>query len=201
MYRTARTTNPTRETPVKTSISKDILKFFKIESMVFIVNNGDQQMQQWIKKTLVFLGLIAPAQAYALDFGDHQELHVLSLNEFDMEGYQIKDHRDVYFPYANAPSDQEYWQSGIASMMNIDLISYKLFSVYWDGRVFGDATDVQFRETGLQYETGLAIKDYVKVWFRHESDHILDAEGNGRFPLTNEIGVTLTLYKRDRDWN
>lgn len=160
-------------------------------------------MQQWIKKTLVLLGLIAPAQAYALDFGDHRDLHLLSLDSFAMEGYQIKNHHDAYFPYADSGADpyQEYWQSGIASKMNIDIIKYKAFSFYWRGRVFGDATDIQFRETGLQYETGFEIKDYVNVFWRHESDHILDAQGQGHFPLTNEIGVTLTLYKRDRDWN
>jgi len=144
-------------------------------------------------KYLLWLLLLVSGAAHA------EELHLLSLDTFALEDYKIIDNRDPYFPYANAPSDQEHWSQGIAALMNIDVVNYGIYSMYWRGRVFGNSTDQQFRETGLQYEMGLEVKNYVNVYWQHESDHILDAAADSRFPLRNYLGVRVTFYDRNRN--
>jgi hypothetical protein len=153
----------------------------------------------WSNRILIAAGLIFTTHASALDFGDRRDLHILSLDSFAMEDYKIIDNRDPYFPFANAPSDQEHWTQGIAALMNVDLVNYDLYSAYWRGCVFGNATDRQFREIGLQYEMGFEIRNYFNVFWQHESDHGLDYQpAFERFPLRNYVGVRITFYKRDR---
>ena len=124
--------------------------------------------------------------------------HLVSLDRFAMEQYQIVNNRDAYFPYKNPPSDEEHWKDGIAAMFDLDLVKYKLFDLYYRGRVHGETTDKQFRQVGLQFETGVEIKDYLNIFWFHHSQHLLDAEPVYGYPLQNFVGARVTFYKRDR---
>jgi hypothetical protein len=128
------------------------------------------------------------------------ELHLLSLDQFDFDSYRVINHRDAYFPYKDMGSDGEHWDKGCAVNFKIDMVKYGKYSFYFDNRVHGEATNVQFRQVGWQFETGLKVDEYVALYYYHHSQHVLDDVGAyGLYNLDNFVGLRLTLYKRGRD--
>jgi len=53
----------------------------------------------------------------------------------------------------------------------------------------------QFRTIGWEYHIGLRVTEFLKVEYRHHSQHILDHYGNQPFPVDNSFGFKLTLYE------
>lgn len=126
------------------------------------------------------------------------DLHLVSLDRFAMEQYQVVHNRDEYYPYDSAPSDNEHWSQGTAVLFDVDLVKYGLFDMYYRARVHGEATNEQYREVGLQFETGFELKDYLNVFWQHHSQHGLDYQAMTTYPLQDFVGCRVTFYKRDR---
>jgi len=118
------------------------------------------------------------------------ELRLLDLREFSFEGYELADRRDSYFGY-----EDDTWRGGTAVNFDLDLARSGDWGLAWDNRVFGNGTTAQYREVGWQYEVGLDLGPKMRVFWNHESRHILDDRRKDAFPLTNMYGVRVTFFK------
>lgn len=148
-------------------------------------------MKALLMALALFLGA-SPAFGYRL----------LDADDVSMEGYQIINNRDPYWHYADPAGAQpgaEHWAQGLAANLNFTLLGLgerDWFRLYYDARVHGESTNNGFRQVGLQYETGLSLDSKVDFYWFHHSQHLLDAEPEGRFPLQNFVGVRVHFYKR-----
>lgn len=146
-----------------------------------------------MKRALLAVLLLLSGSAQA------QELHLLSLDEFSMDYYRLGNNRDSYMDYRD-PQDnseeRERWFGGASANFNLDLVKYGNWGIYHNNRVYGNATNAQFREVAWNYELGAQLGPKLQVWWEHLSRHVLDADRDDRFPLTNKYGISYVFYKR-----
>ncbi len=129
------------------------------------------------------------------------ELHIMSLRDFDLDYSSIRNHRDSYLQYDDCYKDtgNECFRYGIATDFTIDLVGQGNYGLYWGNRVHSAATNAQMREIGWMYELGLQLGPDVQIYADHHSRHVLDADRPERFPLDNFYGIRVTFYRRDKD--
>lgn len=129
------------------------------------------------------------------------EFHLIEMERFDMEFYEIKNHRDSYFPYndPDKPSD-EHWTNGYATNFNLNLVGTENVNLYLNNRVHGEATNSQVRQVGWKYELGVGFFDRLDLFWHHHSQHVLDASSNvkTRFPLDNFYGFRMNFYQKQK---
>lgn len=146
-----------------------------------------------MKFALVLTALLLCGSAQA------QELHLLSLEEFSMEFYRLGNNRDSYLDYRD-PQDnseeRERWFGGASANFNLDLVKFGNWGIYHHNRVYGNATNAQFREVAWDFELGAQLGSRLQVYHHHLSRHVLDADRDDRFPLTNRYGARFIFYKR-----
>lgn len=53
----------------------------------------------------------------------------------------------------------------------------------------------QFRSIGWNYALGLYLTNFLRLEYRHHSQHLLDHQGAYPFPVENSIGVKIKLYE------
>jgi hypothetical protein len=129
-----------------------------------------------------------------------QEWHVMELREFAMEGYDIANNRDAYFPYADRGDDvpSEYWDYGLAAKFDLDLLKRGDYGFRWRNAVRGESTNVQFRSIEWDFRWGLQLGDRLEVFYDHTSRHILDEApvAERSYRLKNFIGAEYVWYRR-----
>lgn len=138
---------------------------------------------------LLLLGMAQPAKA---------DLRLLETERVMLDAWKIEDHRDMYFPYNKPGTGGEEWTVGAAFVIDLNFMAYRKWAWYWRNRPFMNATSVQVREAGWQWETGVTFGKCVDLYWYHLSDHVLDAEVPGRYPLHNFYGVRVVFYDRER---
>ncbi len=69
---------------------------------------------------------------------------------------------------------------------------------YWNSKVKSWTTDAQYRAIGLELEFGVHLSDSLDIYYRHESDHLLDRHHSymTKYPVADAIGIRLFLFKR-----
>lgn len=129
-----------------------------------------------------------------------QELHAVSLREFDMDFYKIANNRDTYFllPDEAKAHGEEHWTKGVACGFVLDLLKYGNWGLYHSSRVSGNTTNAQFRQVTWQWTTGFQLGEKTQLYWDHMSTHLLDDGREGRYPLHNEFGLRIKFYSRDK---
>jgi len=122
----------------------------------------------------------------------------LQADEVQLEASQVEDRRDAYLPeYSTGLQDNEKWRYGSAVNFKLCLLCYGKYRLFWDNNVHMHATTRQVRHVGWFWEAGVNIvPDKIDILQRHHSQHCLECERPGRFPLENEYVVRFNLYKR-----
>lgn len=95
------------------------------------------------------------------------------------------------------------WTYGVAMGLDIDLLSYKRYRLYYDPILKFRATESQIRQGGLEYQTGFFMPVRkgmsVNVFRYHESLHALEANADTpdgkstsrHYPLIDSYGIEL----------
>lgn len=129
-------------------------------------------------------------------------LHLLELDRFSLEYYQIKDLREPYFPNIgmNESSDKpEYWSYGAATLFDLTVLQLGPASLFWRNNVAMDATNKQVRHVGWLWELGFPITEKLDIFYRHHSEHYMDDNNPlQRFPVRDEYVVRLNFYQRKK---
>lgn len=145
----------------------------------------------------MFRTIVALAALLIAGTASAQPPSYASLRRFGMEYGKIINNRDAYFSYADpGTEDGEAWAYSVAANFDLDLIKYGALRLFWDQQVKGAATDRQFRSVYWDYNFGLRFGDKVSVYESHRSVHVLDARGQGDFPLRNEYILAVDFYRR-----
>ena len=144
-----------------------------------------------MKVLSLFLALIS-ASGFAQDY------HLVELDRFDFEAWKINDYREGYMDFPSPRSgEDERWNKGAAINFNLNLIRINDYAFYANNYVHSDATNKQFRTIGWQWETGFHFNKKVDLFWKHHSQHVLDAAREEDFPLENRYGIRLIFYTRE----
>lgn len=123
---------------------------------------------------------------------------LLEADRIALDTWKIENNRNMYFPY-NQPGDGgEEWVMGAAFEIDLNIVAYEEWSLYWNNRPFMNTTTAQVREAGWQWEAGIDFSKCAQIYWHHLSDHVLDAEVPGKFPLHNFYGMRVSFYDRER---
>jgi hypothetical protein len=144
---------------------------------------------------IILLGI--SETALAASYTPKRSWRLLELRKFSMDAWRTADHRDSYMQYDD-PDDSdrgEYWVGGAAANFDLDLVRYGSYGLYWDNSVPMYGTNSQVREVGWRWELGVKLGDHFQVWHRHESRHVLDAQRDEKYPLSNDYGMTITFHR------
>lgn len=123
---------------------------------------------------------------------------LLEPDRLQIEVWGIEDHRDMYFPYNKPGSGGEEWVGGAAFEIDLNFVAYKKWAWYWRNRPFMNTTNRQVREAGWEWESGISYDKCAEVYWYHLSDHVLDADVPGKYPLHNFYGVRVTFFDKER---
>lgn len=136
-----------------------------------------------VRKFLLALLLAASnAQAYTL----------LSVDRLDFEAYRVRDFRDSYYLL----NEHEYWKYGTAVVFNLNLVHTEDFQLYFNNRVYGESTNVQYRRIGWTHEFGSRLGDRVELYYQHNSEHLLErANVDTKFKFSNTYGFRLHFVR------
>ena len=131
-----------------------------------------------------------------------QEWHIMSLKEFDLDAFEIRNHRDAYYliPDAqHAGPNEEHWNNGIATDFMIDVAKYGDWGIYWGNRVDEWSTTAQVREVSWKYDLGLQLGPDLDFRWEHHSRHLMDdhTQSSDRFPLDNTFNLRFVFYRRN----
>ena len=88
----------------------------------------------------------------------------------------------------------EYWTYGIAAGFDLVFMARNKFKWYWKNRVEGDSTNHQFRRVAWQYEFGWTFNK-LDIFHSHKSEHLLETEYPGFYPLKDSFGFRLHFAK------
>jgi len=142
-------------------------------------------------KYLIFLILFSTS-AFA------KEWRLLEVERIQVDTWKIENHRNMYFPYNDPDTGGEEWVLGSAFIVDLNIVAYNKWAFYWRNRPYMSATNVQVREAGWEWETGITYWKCVDFYWYHLSGHVLDAEVPGKYPLHNFYGARVTFYDRER---
>lgn len=150
--------------------------------------------QLWALIALIALYAILAARVARAD-----EVHLLELNEFSLQTGKVVNYDDPYYTYADRGSaSSEYWDTITQANFNLDLLKIGDTRLYWNNNVTGASTNERYRMVRWHWEGGLDFNKYAQVFWEHQSEHVLDAPGNGHFPMFNAYELRFVVYKRDR---
>lgn len=158
-----------------------------------------------ITVNLVLLWAIVIASVLLAERAKGQdELTILEADYSSFEWYKVGNNRDEYLRI-NDPDSQKYgeggesWQYGAAMRLNLNLLSYGDYGLYWKNRVHMAATECCVRHVGWEYEVGAKVTPHFDLFHYHHSEHILDlGRQASRFPLVNHYGVRFIFIEGDR---
>lgn len=135
--------------------------------------------------------ILTTALGYAGDF------KLLNADYVGMEYSKILYLRDPYMPEytSHRQENEEQWRYGAAALVDLHLIQYKDFELYWNNRVHMDATGDQVRHVGWYWEFGSNLgTEKLDVFYRHHSRHVMeDINEDVRFPVRDEYTVRFNL--------
>lgn len=145
------------------------------------------------------LGLILVSYLFAAP------LCAWDLREVSSETSYIRNKTDAYMPqYTSTPNgllrnddDNENWWYGLALNINIDVVRYGKFKLFWDNRFFTDATDSQVRHVGWQWKLGFPITPKLVFYQYHESRHCMECNTDASYPRENRF-VIKYIFKGDK---
>lgn len=131
------------------------------------------------------------------------EWRLLDAREVSVEFWHVENQRDAYLRFNDPGSDTfgetETWKYGAAMNLNVDLVRFPTrqpWGIYWNNHVHMDATEAAVRHAGWLYEFGLHAGQYLDVFVRHHSRHVLDQTRDDKFPLMNYVGARLIVLRR-----
>lgn len=133
-------------------------------------------------KRVVLLGLLS-SSIQAAEF--------LTLKEFSLQTGRIENNRDPYYSLV----DKEQWKGFVATNFNLDIIRANNFKMYWHNQVHTEGTESQLRGVGWHWDLGISMYDKLEFFHEHHSRHLMDVEGNSKFPLYNAYGARFILYR------
>lgn len=140
------------------------------------------------KLVLIFCFLF-PVTGYAFE--------VIQLREVDIEYRKYS--TGGYNPLIQAYGLQDKQaDSYLGVSINTDILHYFYFNNLVHGtsdRPVSYDGNGQFRAIGWNYALGLYVTDFLRVEYRHHSQHLLDHLGTNPFPVENSIGVKVKLYE------
>lgn len=96
-----------------------------------------------------------------------------------------------YDEFGNKLGDSgEYWTYGMCVGFDLTLVQAGDFAWTWTNRVEGNSTNYQFRR--VAWGNTMEMKyGKVSAFASHLSEHLLDADYPGMYPLTDFYGVRL----------
>jgi hypothetical protein len=103
-----------------------------------------------------------------------------------------------YHPYLLLPNEHERLSYRSEIQWDFDLYNNPDFRIFWDNKVTGLATDVQYRYVSWDFQTGFSFGQ-VDVFFGHISEHSLErVRPEQHYPLQNSVNVRLNLIENER---
>ena len=127
-----------------------------------------------------------------------KDISFMELCKFSMDFAKLENNRDPYYPYADPGANgPETWDKEVAANFDLDLIRYGDYALTWDNTVHTETTNRQFRQVGWKFEVAAHLGSRFKLYYRHHSQHLMDADGQGlRYPLYNAVGAQIVFYNR-----
>lgn len=158
---------------------------------------------------LLIVLLIIGIAVYSYD-AKASDLRLLEARELSFSAYKLETYIDPYYydrttnkPYYGQYDDSgderlgEYWAYGVAMDANMDLVKYGNYTLLWDNKVSGDATNNQYRHVSWEYYLAMNFHEKIELFWDHESRHHLEStEQNIPYPLKDLFGVKMIFFKR-----
>lgn len=129
--------------------------------------------------------------------GSYSNFHLLDPSLVSIDSYEYEHLSDPYL----VPYDRDI-KRGAQFNLNLDVVKYKQFQVYWNNNLFfdQDGETGQVRHAGWHYKFGMPIFTHgnarIELFREHESRHILDRSRDTHFPVYDRTGVTLIMLER-----
>ena len=127
--------------------------------------------------------------------------------DYSLDGFELREVSLNYRSYFGGGNDPVLNSSGLPDReldkklditINMDVLRY----LYWDNQI-NSTTDKdinsgsgQFRVIGWEYRIGIRIFSSLEFGLYHHSQHILDHQGVGHFPVEDALQLKLYIYKR-----
>ena len=115
-----------------------------------------------------------------------------------------------YRDYFDGGSDPLITNNGIPNRtlgkgldFNLDT---NIFSVlYWNNKVHSMTDEIvnsggkgQFRAIGWKFDLGVRATPYLNIYYRHHSQHLLDASLPYHFPVNDSVGIELIIFSKNK---
>lgn len=144
-------------------------------------------MRSWTLAAWVMLLVCA---ALGLVHSQAKGAEVLKPTHLSFEAYEIERNYDSYLPTISDYShDPEYWSHGAAVNWDVNLLKIDDWTWYWRNTNHMSSTNAQVRYVGWQWDLGIGWRDKIEGFYWHHSQHALDMEGEGAYPLIDRYGV------------
>ena len=148
-------------------------------------------------KTAIELSLLFTALCMILWLLFVPESQAVEVRRVTFEAAEIHNYRHNYFPEytllngkPGEGSQRESWDYHVGLGLELNLITTDLGTLYWDQLVEAESTTAQYRRTAWVFEWGINFGEF-EVYHSHESQHILDAVSDQKYPLKDLIGVRI----------
>jgi hypothetical protein len=107
---------------------------------------------------------------------------------------------ELHDPYLE-PIDEDIRHGGTFNI-DMDLVKYKGYGLYWDNQLFFDQSEAtgKVRHGGWRYELGLTVyanqkgRAKVELFRQHESRHIFEDTRQQHFPVYDRFGIRVRVY-------
>jgi hypothetical protein len=147
----------------------------------------------------IILALLISTAAQAQDTKSNWRL--LEADSVTMETSKVYGYRNPYMPDYDTGSGGEEWRYGTAAEIDLTLVGFKSWNMFWRNRVHSHGTTNQVRHVGWYWELGFDVwPDKVELFHRHHSQHCMECDGPANdvgFPLLDEFALKFKLYERD----
>lgn len=133
---------------------------------------------------IIVLIVATPGRAVGAD--------ILKLQEFTFNYKRFADNNHA--PYF---ADNARQKDAVAFNAQADIGPY----LFWNQEVHGESDPGQFHSIGYHFWLGARVTQNIDLQYEHHSQHLLDSSRTDHFPVEDSVGVTLYLFKADKNRN